>query len=321
MKRNDLWFFWPALAGAMLLVLGLLSWTARPAQAQCGSQASSCKSCHETQGQLPVNNNGDWHTAHAFGDFCEFCHAGNVQAKAKDEAHLGLVAPLDDVKAGCQSCHPTDYMDKAQVFASTLGVEVGAGAGGGDNSSGGNDSDSDGGNATGSTSVGAPLGGEEIDFNLLYAEATTQPLVSNWGNVILILMILGAGGAFFVTAWSWEGWGQNVGRWIEANVAPIPQAVAAVNARGDSRAILSKVLAGENVSAVLAQKPELLELLPKLLDCQPETLAALDRLLENPERGSEILAAISKVDTEVVTALRQIGARDRNLLLALLKEI
>ena len=124
MKRNDLWFFLPTLAGALLLVLGLLSWTAQPAQAQCGSQASSCKSCHETQGQMPVNTNGQWHTVHAFGDFCEFCHAGNVQAKTKDDAHVGLVAPLDDVKAGCQSCHPTDYMDKAQVYASTLGVEV-----------------------------------------------------------------------------------------------------------------------------------------------------------------------------------------------------
>ncbi len=316
MKRNDLWFFLPTLAGALLLVLGLLSWTAQPAQAQCGSQASSCKSCHETQGQMPVNSNGQWHTVHAFGDFCEFCHAGNVQAKTKDDAHVGLVAPLDDVKAGCQSCHPTDYMDKAQIFASTLGVEVGTGSGGSDTGGGGS--------ATGSTGVGAPLGGEEIDFNLLYAEATAQPLVSNWGNVILVLMILSTGGAFFVTAWSWEGWGPKVARWIDATVAPIPQAVATVNARGNSSAVLSKALISDNTSEVqglLAQKPELLELLPKLMDCQPETLAALDRLLENPERGSEILAAISKVDTEVVTALRKIGTRDRNLLLALLKEI
>ena len=110
MKRNDLWFFFAALGGAVLLVVGLMSWTPKPAQAQCGSQASSCKNCHETQGQMPVNTSGEWHQAHAFGDFCEFCHAGNVQATAKEEAHVGLAAPLDDVKAGCQSCHPSDYM-------------------------------------------------------------------------------------------------------------------------------------------------------------------------------------------------------------------
>ncbi len=320
MKRNDLWFFLTALGGAILLVVGLLSWTPQPAQAQCGSQASSCKSCHETQAQMPVNSNGEWHTAHAFGDFCEFCHAGNVQAKGKDEAHVGLAAPLDDVKAGCQSCHPTDYMDKAQIYASSLGVEVGAGASGG---SGGN-SNSGSSGTTGSTGVAAPLGGEEIDYNLLYAEATAQPLVSNWGNVILIVMILGTGAAFFLTAWTWEGWGPKVAHWLDANVAPIPQAVVAVNSRADGSALLASALADQNrpeVQALLQQKPALVELLPKLMSCRPETLAALDTILANPERGGEILAAVSKVDAEVVETLRDIGAKDRNLLLALIKDL
>lgn len=319
MKRNDLWFFFAALSGAVLLVVGLMSWTPQPAQAQCGSQASSCKSCHETQGQMPVNSTGEWHTAHAFGDFCEFCHAGNVQAKGKEEAHVGLAAPLDDVKAGCQSCHPTDYLDKAQIYASTLGVEVGDGTGGG----GGSDT-SGGGPGAGSTSVGAPLGGEEIDYNLLYAEATAQPLVSNWGNLILAFMILGTGAAFFVTAWSWEGWGAKVAHWLDVNVAPIPQAVVAVNNRADGSALLAGALANQNtpeVEALLQQKPELVELLPKLMSCRPETLAALDAILANPERGGEILAAVSRVDAEVVATLRDIGAKDRNLLLALIKDI
>ena len=57
------------------------------------------------------------------------------------------------------------------------------------------------------------------------------------------------------------------------------------------------------------------------MSCRPETLAALDALLANPERGGEILSAVSKVDTEVVAALRNIGAKDRNLLLALIKDI
>jgi len=320
MKRHDLWFFFAALSGAVLLVAGLMSWTADPAQAQCGSQASSCKNCHETQGEMPVNTNGDWHTAHAFGDFCEFCHAGNVQATGKDEAHVGLAAPLDDVKAGCQSCHPSDYMDKAQIYASTLGVEVGTGSSGG----GGSGSSGASGSATGSTAVGAPLGGEEIDFNLLYAEATAQPLISNWGNVILILMILGTGAAFLATAWTWEGWGPKVANWLDANVAPIPQAVATVNSRADGRAVLSRALASGDsaeLEALLQQKPELVELLPKLMNCRPETLAALDSILANPDRGGEILTAVSKIDAEVVAALRQLGAKDRNLLLALVKEM
>ncbi len=313
-----------ATSALLLAMIGLLLWTAQPVAAQCGSQASSCKNCHETQGQMPVNTSGEWHTAHAFGDFCEFCHAGNVQATEKDEAHAGLVAPLSDVKASCQSCHPDDYMEQAQSYASILGVEIGSGGSSGDSdpgSSGGPGGDSGGGSDTGATTIGAPLGGEEIDFNLLYAEATArQPLVSNWGNLILVLMILGVAGAFFVTAWTWEGWGQKVADWIDANVAPIPRAVAAASARSDGSAAMTQALAAGNipqVQSLLEQKPELRDLLPRLMNCQPETLAAIDKILTNPERGSEILLAISKVDTEVIAALRKIGAKDRNLLLAL----
>ena len=274
---------------------------------------------------MSVANNGDWHKVHAFGDFCEFCHAGNVQSTAQDEAHTGMVAPLGDVKASCQGCHPNDYQPLAQIYASTLGVNLTAGGAGGDGNanppanSGASSSGDSSACTTGATSVSAPLGGEEIDFNLLYAEATaTPPLVSNWGNVILLLLIFGTVGAFFVTAWSWENWGQKVAGWINRNVSPIPQAIAAAAVRGDGgRAVTDPA----QMEALLAQKPELQKLLPRLVNLPPETLASLDTLLANPERGSEILAAINQVDAEVIAALRQIGGKDRNLLLALLKGI
>jgi hypothetical protein len=96
---------------------------------QCGSQASSCKNCHEVKGEDPVNSKGDWHTAHAFGDFCEFCHGGNVQATDKAAAHEGLVQPLGDVKLNCSSCHAQDYQAKAEVYATALGVTVGGSGG------------------------------------------------------------------------------------------------------------------------------------------------------------------------------------------------
>jgi hypothetical protein len=98
--------------------------------AQCGSQASSCKNCHEVKGEDPVNSNGEWHTAHAFGDFCEFCHGGNVQATDEATAHQGLVAPLDDIKTNCSSCHADDYQTRAKTYATALGVTIGASDGG-----------------------------------------------------------------------------------------------------------------------------------------------------------------------------------------------
>ncbi len=93
--------------------------------AQCGSQASSCKSCHEVAGEDPINDKGDWHVSHAFGDFCEFCHGGNVQSPDKAEAHTGMVEPLGDLKLNCSSCHAKDFQAKADVYAKTLGVTLG----------------------------------------------------------------------------------------------------------------------------------------------------------------------------------------------------
>ncbi len=96
---------------------------------QCGSQASSCKNCHEVKGEDPVNAKGDWHTAHAFGDFCEFCHGGNVQATDKAAAHEGLVQPLGDIKTNCSSCHADDYQTRAEKYATVLGVTIGGSGG------------------------------------------------------------------------------------------------------------------------------------------------------------------------------------------------
>ena len=117
------------LAGLVLVTASAL-WlgTAPPANAQCGSQASSCKNCHEVQGQKPVNNDGTaWHTSHAFGDFCYICHGGNQQATNETAAHAGMVPPLSDIKASCQSCHPNDLDARAQVYATKLGVQIGSG--------------------------------------------------------------------------------------------------------------------------------------------------------------------------------------------------
>ena len=117
------------LAGiTVLCITGALLMTATPANAQCGSQASSCKNCHEVQGQLSVNADGTaWHQSHAFGDFCYICHAGNNQATDKAAAHEGMADPLSDVSASCQQCHVADLQDRAQVYASALGVEIGSG--------------------------------------------------------------------------------------------------------------------------------------------------------------------------------------------------
>ena len=124
-KNTALSFLFTGLAIVMAVSVYLT--TATPVKAQCGSQASSCKNCHETQAQKPVNADGTaWHQSHAFGDFCYICHAGNNQATDKAAAHQGMVSPLADIKSSCQQCHAADLDARAQVYATTLGVTIGS---------------------------------------------------------------------------------------------------------------------------------------------------------------------------------------------------
>jgi hypothetical protein len=228
MVKSKRW--WILSAVGVLLVLALVQFQPAPVQAQCGTQASSCKNCHEVQAKDPVNSKGAWHTDHAFGDFCEFCHAGNVHATDEPAAHQGMVAWNADVKASCASCHATDYETRAKTYASALGVEINTGAAAASAAASAEA-------ATSETAACAPLGGEEIDYNLLYAEQVAPPpLVSNWGNVILGLMIVGIGAVFVGTAWSWENWGDKVGAWIRKNVTPVTSAVADVSKQPDDAA-------------------------------------------------------------------------------------
>ncbi len=312
----------------MLIIIGVVMAIPQPVEAQCGSSASSCKTCHETQGEDPVNTEGAWHTEHAFGDFCEFCHAGNVQASDKAGAHEALAAPLEDVAASCQGCHPSDLTERAQKYALVLGVELSDSAGGG-SSDGGTTADGGSGDSGGGavaapvTGVSAPVGGEDIDFNLLYTDSITpEPFIKNWGNVILILMIVAVIAIFFVSAWSWEGWGKIAESWINSNISPITEAVAEVNAattQEDAKA--GPVPSSPELTALFERKPELKSLWPKLTEGNATMLRDLSQILSDEKYGARMLHAVSRLDFKLASALKQLGETDRELLLALVKEI
>lgn len=314
----------------IFVVIGVVMATPQSAEAQCGSSASSCKTCHETQGEYPVNTEGEWHTQHAFGDFCEFCHAGNVQASDKAGAHEALAAPLDDVAASCQGCHPSDLNERAQKYASVLGVEIsdGGSSSGGDSNAdnGGGDSSSTAANEAVSapvTGVSAPVGGEEIDFNLLYTDSITpEPLIKNWGNIILILMIIAVIGIFFVSAWSWESWGKVAAGWINSNISPITEAVADANtATTQEDAKVGTAPSSPELVALFERKPELKSLWPKLAEGNAVMLRDLSQILSDEKYGARMLHAVSRLDFKLASSLKQLGETDRELLLALVKEI
>ena len=294
----------------VLLVAGLLAfWPAQDANAQCGSQASSCKNCHEVQAQDPVNNDGTgWHQSHAFGDFCYLCHAGNPQSPDKDTAHTGMVPPLSDVKAACQSCHPSDLMDRAQVYATALGVEVGTGGDSSGGSSSGNSGSTgstagDAGSDTGSASapgliVDSGSDNNVVDYTQRYDETVLGQRSYNWGNIILWVLIVATvlGGGAFVF-------------FNERKLRGLP-AIPASSAKstGDSAAPLVKVPGySEEVAAML----------PLLAKLNPIGLTALKRLLENPDEANELLLSLSRLDPQLITRVRSMDRDTRALLLAL----
>ena len=278
-----------AVAGAIALL------PVQPAEAQCGSQASSCKSCHEVQGQDPVNAEGDWHVQHAFGDFCQFCHAGNVQAMDKAAAHEGMVAPLGDIQANCASCHPGDTEALAQTYAAMLGVTVGAGEA----------PTSAGPTPAAPAATEAPAAPVEmdapdlaapgvVDYNARLSEGEARP-PANWGDIILGGLIVGllAGGGGFVV-------------WNERRLRTASGGRAAQEAK-----TTPAVVPIEGVS------PDVAALLPKLERLNPLGKRALARLLESPETASDLLVRLSRLDPALVEQLRGLDRETRELLLAM----
>jgi len=289
----------PVFLGALLISsLFLLIDTTRTS-AQCGSQASSCKTCHETQNQDPVNADGTaWHTQHAQIDACVSCHAGNPQSTDKAQAHTGMVSWYSDIKAGCASCHPNDYTSLAQQYATTLGVTLGQAG------------PTQAAVTPQATSVPTntletiPSGGGgivisqpgTIDYVQQYQQTVLGEHPVNWGNVIVLVMILGvlAGGGVFVY------WNERKRRGLKGFFSP--------------RATPPKP---GDIPVVEGYSSEVTKLLPLVAQLNPVGLHALKRILENPEQANDMLHALSHLDPELVKRVQALDKDSRSMLMAL----
>ncbi len=294
------------IAGCLILGVGLLLFP-RPAFAQCGSSASSCKTCHEVQGKDPVNAKGAWHQQHAFGDFCEFCHAGNVKAKDQAAAHTGMISPLADVKGSCQSCHPNDYMDRAKKYADTLGQPIGTGgaAAGATPATG---AATTGGGTNAPCGPSAPTGGQVIDLNKVYAGLDQAP-PSNLGKYILTGLI----GATLVVLLALVLYYEK----------PLPRAAAWVQSVLATPLLTATTPEGVtlNVPAEVARRAEFSQLERTLASSDAATVRAVTQLLSDRENGPKILRALSHMDLQTLAALGESDQKALATLLALAKEL
>lgn len=289
---------WLPLIGIALIAALVLLWPNGQANAQCGSQASSCKNCHEVQGQLAVNNDGTgWHQSHAFGDFCANCHAGNVQAADKDAAHVGMVPPLSDLNANCAACHPDDLQARGEVYATILGVALDTGANppaADQPPANPEPAQPDAANPPPAASI--VVGEDVIDYAQRYDQVKSGGLNVNWGDVIviaLIVIVLIGGGAFMY--------------WNERR------------RRGGVIAAMTPRAAGVAVASVdpAEYPPEVVALLPLIARLNPVGLHALKRLLETPDETSELLHSLSRLDPELVRRIRMLDRDARALLMGL----
>ena len=258
----------------LLLVMGsLYLMTATPAKAQCGSQASSCKNCHETQAQDPVNSDGTaWHTQHAFGDFCYLCHAGNNQATDKAAAHTGMVAPLSDIVTNCKGCHPTDYQAQAQVYATTLGIQLGSGSASATAVPASTTPVPTSSGTVASTPVSISLAVDDpnlVNYVQRYDEIVLGKHPINWGNIILLVMIamfaLGGGGFVLV------------------------------------HEKLVKVSFGDTKKVEGEYPGDVVDMLPAITGLKPQARKSLRSILENPRKTEKVLGLIDEVISDEKT--------------------
>jgi hypothetical protein len=209
-----------------------------------------------------------------------------------------MVPPLSDVKASCQQCHPNDLAERAQVYATTLGVEVGQGGG------------------TAPTSPAAPaetqapaveeaaappagmvVNQPTIDYVQQYNETVLgQAKPVNVGNVILVLMAIGllAGGGIFVY------FNEKKLRGLKEESVKVQEEPQAIR---------------------LEDYPqEVVALLPQIAALNPIGRRALQRLLVNPEAASNLLHSLSKIDPELIRSFKALDREAQALLLALAGE-
>lgn len=299
MQRKKLYMTFVFAGIMVLIVAGIALAFVQPVKAQCGSQASSCKNCHEVQGKDPVNNDGTgWHQSHAFGDFCYICHAGNQQATDKDAAHAGMVPPLSDVKAACQSCHAQDLDARVKVYADKLGVQVGSGASA----------------ASTSPTQAAPASTSQlpsqspssgsgpvvvdnkqpvIDYVQQYDETVAGKTPINWGNIIVAIMIV----VMVIVG----------GTVVYLNERKL---------RGGNEAHPVKT-EGEVEIRLEDYPTEVLALLPKVKALNPVGRKALAKLLTNPDAASDLLLTLSRLDPDLIKRMKGLDREAQALLIAL----
>jgi len=276
--------------------------TPKDTEAACGASTTSCKTCHEVKGENPVSQKGDWHTQHAFADFCQACHLGVATETDKTKSHAGIVAkPLTQPDQSCASCHPEDTATRVAKYGGDVtGIPAGNPTSGGSTPANGTGTGTETNQAESKTvtpSVAATQipPSENPNFDVIDFNVTDKiPWLAWVIGVINVLMLIVLG----VLIWRWKKglwpWAFLVGRTKKVHFNTLPLEVQEVFAQlleGDIKTVVSleKILKGENGPQVLqavSNMPEnVLTQLGTLKEKDLKSISSLNDLMKN--EGSE----------------------------------
>jgi hypothetical protein len=193
-----------------------------------------------------------------------------------------MVSPLVDINASCKSCHPADTLAKAQIYATTLGVQVGADPG----SPSSGQSATTAATATPSSGTSASAQGafsppadsaNLVDYVKQYNQTANGKSPTNWGNIILIVMavLLFLGGGGFMI--------------LNEKLVRVRFKVSF----GDTRRVPV-----ENTGEYPA---DVVSMLPAMTSLNLHARNSLKKILEKPEKTDKVLSLINEVVSDSET--------------------
>ena len=267
----------------VVLIGSFWATTPKVTEAACGASTTSCKTCHEVKGENPVSQKGEWHSQHAFADFCQACHLGVATETDKTKAHAGIVAkPLAQPDQSCASCHPADTATRVAKYGGDVtGVKTSNPTSGASSSAEGTGTETNqavSGKVTPSVAATQIPPSENPNFDVIDFNVTDKIPWLAWmiGIINAILLLLLGILIWRLKKGLWP-WAFLVGRTKKVPFNSLP--------------------------------PEVQEVFAQLLEGDIKTVVSLEKILKG-EYGPQVLQAVSNLPENVLAQLGTSGDKD-----------
>jgi len=210
-----------------------------------------------------------------------------------------MIDPISNINTSCKSCHPTDAAAKAQVYAVTLGKQVGLGASTSSSSQAAPTAAPAAGQSTSAPTQSAPAAApaaaipavDMVDYSQRYDAVALGKQPVNIGNIILVtlLAVFVLGGGLVVLRR--EGW---------------------INISFDNP---------KRVAVQEKYPPDVVRMLPDLSRLKRASRKNLQNILAKPQAAGDLFASIDRLtQQDVASSETETGEKDPDASLSNSKE-